>query len=404
MSTTGQTEIERIRYWQGQRLRGRDFRDQVAFGAQLRWWHDRALHNAFGVSYGFAVTPVSSVDSLIAVEIGCGVAYDCFGRELILQTKREIPLPATSEPPASRMTLIAHYKDGSQFPNKRQLSGDCATVIEAPAFFWKRSSAAGVADGVPIARISYESTAKLESLPADLKFPDGLANKIRYDAEAKLLIFRGAMTDAEQQELLKLSAESSFQQAIEDLFQKSQSVPLLDESFSAPRARALARPRIGSGMTVPGGTAWELWSQRVFSRARVLADMPLGVEVTIDTSAAGFTETPHYFAWLEAGPSDASPLEGSLWNRSYIEFFPAPLAHIDEDAAAAKQFRFRLWMPNIIAIIGNRVRLANRQFTTEFLNFAQSKKLYVCWLGIQCMEPAVCEEIEERQCQTVNED
>jgi hypothetical protein len=42
-------EIERLRYWQGQKLRSRDFRDQMEMAAQLRWWHNRALHQAFGV-------------------------------------------------------------------------------------------------------------------------------------------------------------------------------------------------------------------------------------------------------------------------------------------------------------------------------------------------------------------
>jgi hypothetical protein len=121
-----------------------------------------------------------------------------------------------------------------------------------------------------------------------------------------------------------------------------------------------------------------------------MADVQLGVQVTIDTSAAGFTETPRYFAWLE----------GSLWDRSNIEFFPAPLAHIDDATAGATQFRFRLWMPNIIAIIGSRVRLANQHVATEFLNFSQSKKLYVCWLGVQCSGDLECEEIPECRCVT----
>src|SRR4029078_630519 len=108
---------------------------------------------------------------------------------------------------------------------------------------------------------------------------------------------------------------------------------------------------------------WEPWSERVFSLRRVMTDMSLGVQVTIDTSAAGFTETPRYFAWLE----------GSLWDGSNIEFFPAPFAHIDDSTSSTKQFRFRLWMPNLIAIIGSRVRLANQHVDTEFLNFAQSK-------------------------------
>ena len=323
MTTPVPTELDRIRFWQGQRLRGRDFRDQTAAEAQLRWWHNRALHNAFGVRFGFKVEPVAGDDSI--VEIGCGLAYDCFGRELILQTGKKIELPAINPDGESKITLIARYKETTQFRSKRELSGVCATSPETPGFLWKRSSEVQLADGVPIARWTYDS----------------------------------------------------------------QHVPVPDVTFSAPRARALARPRVGSGMTVPGHTAWEPWSERVLSLGRVMSDMQLGVQVTIDTSAAGFTETPRYFAWLE----------GSLWDRSNIQFFPAPFAHIDDNTATANQFRFRLWMPNLIALIGNRVRLANQHLATEFLNFAQRKNLYVCWLGAQCNACPECNEcIETREC------
>ena len=67
----------------GQKL-GRDFRDQLAREAQLRWWHNRALHKSFGVSHGFAVSAVIDAGEFVAVSVTCGVAYDCFGRELTL--------------------------------------------------------------------------------------------------------------------------------------------------------------------------------------------------------------------------------------------------------------------------------------------------------------------------------
>src|SRR5262249_23851380 len=55
-STPEQRDLERLRYWQGQMLRSRDFRDQAAQQAELRWWHNRALHNAYGVVAGLGVT------------------------------------------------------------------------------------------------------------------------------------------------------------------------------------------------------------------------------------------------------------------------------------------------------------------------------------------------------------
>ena len=45
-------ELQRLRYWQGQKLLSRDFRDQVSYESELRWWHNRALHNAYGQNSG----------------------------------------------------------------------------------------------------------------------------------------------------------------------------------------------------------------------------------------------------------------------------------------------------------------------------------------------------------------
>src|SRR5689334_14739644 len=104
MTTRGKVKIERMRYWQGQKLRARDFSDQVAGEAQLRWWHNRALHNTFGVREGFKLFSVEpGTNAQAAIEPGVplatilvqpGLAYDGFGRELILQTVLLVPVPA----------------------------------------------------------------------------------------------------------------------------------------------------------------------------------------------------------------------------------------------------------------------------------------------------------------------
>jgi hypothetical protein len=158
----------------------------------------------------------------------------------------------------------------------------------------------------------------------------------------------------------------------------------LDEDFRPPVSRPLARPRIGSGVTVPGDTAWELWSEtalRVIT-APVPVRVDIGIQVTIDTSGAGFTSDadaagktipPCYFAWLQ----------GQLWGPGFGSslFFPVLLDHIAN--ASFKQFTFRLWMPVVNAVIGARLRSSNAGFGAEFLNYARRQKLYVCWLGIQ---------------------
>jgi hypothetical protein len=304
MRVTVPDTIERLRYWQGQKLLSRDLRDQLATDAQMRWSHNRALHNSYGVSYGFDVTPGVGGDG---VKVGPGVAYDCFGRELILQREREIELP---EPAGQAMLLMIRYKETSEYVRSQDLSGVCfpcegAHTLEEPEFFW--------------------------ALEDDVTFRDGVAIKRWTGSE-------------------------------------------LDAVFRAQVSRALARPRIGSGATVPGDTAWELWS--VIARLGTSAnsarrEVDIGIQVTIDTSAAGFTQTPCYFAWLQ----------GPLWSRANLEFFPLALDHIAN--ASIRRFTFRLWMPTFNAVIGLRSRALNSNFATEFLNYAREQKLYVCWMGVQ---------------------
>ena len=37
-----QSDLERLRYWQGQKLCARDFSDQLSYQGQYRFWHKRA--------------------------------------------------------------------------------------------------------------------------------------------------------------------------------------------------------------------------------------------------------------------------------------------------------------------------------------------------------------------------
>lgn len=317
--------LERFRFWQGQKLLGRDFRDQLAREAQLRWWHDRAMHNAFGVSFGFDVSRVIEKGEFVAVRVTCGVAYDSFGRELILQTTRTIDLPADVPEGNPKFTLVAKYKESRRCGN--ECIPVCACRTDEPELQWKISRSLELSDGVPLMEFSYEGTER---------------------------------------------------------------TPVLNANFSAHRARALSRPRIGRGATIPGNTSWDSWFEIVPDGEGGKLEVPIGVQVTIDTSSAGFTEVPCYFAWLE----------GSLWNKTNIELFPIPFSHIDNETP--RQFRFRLWMPPLLTALGSRVRIANdrpilrtdrkkRQRLAEptgfdfneFVNFARGQDLYICWIGIQ---------------------
>jgi hypothetical protein len=100
MTSSRPVSVERIRHVPRELLRSGDVRDALESEAQLQWWHQRAVHDSFGVVDGLWVKPGPDAGS---VTVTPGVAYDCFGRDLHLFAPRVVPLPEEPE----LMTLLA---------------------------------------------------------------------------------------------------------------------------------------------------------------------------------------------------------------------------------------------------------------------------------------------------------
>ena len=212
MSENRVFELERLKYWQGQKLISRDFRDQTSYEAQLRWWHNRALHNSYGVSYGFAVTLDTD-----RIQIDCGVAYDCYGRELILQAPREIALPPAPTEEFQSMTLLASFKTADRSISQKEIlmgTVDCSSRRIEPGIEWRPSRSVELMHGVPIAEIIYETSAPLVALPKNVRIPVSLRQKVFYDPERKSLIAINGLTPGEVAKLKELSNQPEFVSAI----------------------------------------------------------------------------------------------------------------------------------------------------------------------------------------------
>jgi hypothetical protein len=296
-------DIQRLRHVHRELLRSRDFRDQAAASDQFRWWHNRALHNAFGVASGMSVALATDAESAL---VQPGAAYDRIGRELLVLAPRSVRLPSQQQP----MTLVARYRAGSS-PGRPGINGAEAALV------WQRSGQAGgepcgPGQGVPLAQLTYVAD-----------------------------------------------------------------VPTLTV-VSSP-ARPLARPRIGNGSTPADSTPWRLWLYQAPDEPVVV----LGLEVTVDTSAAGFTEVPCYFAWLQ-------------WPRVADSRLPYPLylalgfQYVDEPAT--DRFLFRVLLPlRVVAALGavlgqprpEAFLLSGGRGHDDTLGVARSLGLSLCWLGIQ---------------------
>lgn len=300
---TNSQELERVRYWQGQMLRSGDFRRQLATDSQLRAWHNRSLHSAYGVALGLEASIVAETGATMGVQVQPGIAYDCFGRPLILATKRVVTLPANTTENPTPITLSVKYREDPELQNPRDAEGVCVSCgpsacAQFTEFTWQYSAPGIGIEGVPLARIIYN---------------DGKA--------------------------------------------------AFDSSFTLPGARPLAKPYLANGSTIPGGTPWQPWQVGTTGN-----EFSIGLQTVVDTSSAGFTQTPCYFAWLEGTDS---------WFAQIEQSFPL---FTSVSGALPGQFTF-----NVFASFEQFSILARRSFKWP---------MYVCWLGCQpqgdwslCLEP-----------------
>jgi hypothetical protein len=282
-------ELERVHYEPGQTLASADLRVQVDGAAQLRWWHNRALHTAFGVAAGLEVSETQDTDGRRLALVEAGVAHDAFGRELILCERKRVQFPDTSH----RLSLLLRYP--SNVGRSRSLR---RSVGE---FVWKATRDWKVRDGVPLA------------------YTDAAGN----------LVFR---------------------------------------PWRRPLARPLTRPRVASGMTLPGATPWTVWNPVELGDEGT--SLSLGFQTEIDTSSAGFTKTPCYFAWLEGSRLNAG-------NRRML----ASREHLESETE--RDFIFCVWLPNILGI--GLVRESGGETGGPFHMFARRAGLHVRWLALESL-------------------
>jgi hypothetical protein len=298
--------LQRLRYRQGQMIRSRDFLDQHTIEGELRAWHQRAMHNTYGVAKGFlkelAVEPLPDNSG---VSVGSGLAYDSFGRELLLSSERTIAFADKQEP----AFLVLSYGKQSRGGHGQGSTADCCSSsgrlgLDA-TLSWIPVKEFSVSDGVPLAQTE---------------------------------IVGGGVG--------------------------------LKPDFTKRQSRALARPRIASGTTIPGATTWEDWDP-----VEHYLDFLGGLQVRIDTSSAGFSTVPAYFASLQGPIVDQE--------RNILSLH---LDHIDEATPNGFVFRFSII---ILDVVDPGTSMNLRKFFED--------RAYVSWIGIEPgsrLEAASLEELE----------
>lgn len=130
--------VERPQFFNGERLFAPDLQSVEAFNREMRWLHNRSLHQP-GIGSGFAVAGGKG-DRMVTV--GPGYALDIDGREIILTRELQLSIPPVSgeeDGTPSYFDLTVSYADDLEETETR--AGVCSPsgVVrrrEEPVFCW----------------------------------------------------------------------------------------------------------------------------------------------------------------------------------------------------------------------------------------------------------------------------
>jgi hypothetical protein len=111
--------VERLQFFNGQRLFASDLQGIEAFHREMRWLHNRSLHQA-GIGNGFAVTGERDARE---IRIGPGYALDSLGREIVLTHEQVEPIPPVAGETDGQSVffdLVVSYDDEPETAETRQ--------------------------------------------------------------------------------------------------------------------------------------------------------------------------------------------------------------------------------------------------------------------------------------------
>jgi hypothetical protein len=326
MDTKPPVPLEQFVFGDGQTLRSTDLDDYTKIGDARRWWHNRALHNAYGISRGLKVAPaaldLAQPERMMGVRVRAGIAYDSFGRMLYQQFDLDLPFPSDLPSSIAAAVLFLRRSDADAdscgcSPRRKCCLGEPVHQGDGLEFYWEETAQFRAEDGVPLARVLYRKGSRRAS-------------------------------------------------------------PALDEKFVAPRSRRFSRPHLAAGGTLPGATAWKLGpADLVRKDGTKILWQP--VDVDVSTSAAGFSQTPQYFA----------KLSGPLFDPVRELVLPVVGPHIVNEFP--EQFTFRFWIP---VYSGRAIEEINAGAQASsppgsvigfaaFRQFAIRHKLRIVWIGCE---------------------
>jgi hypothetical protein len=134
--------VERLQFFNGQRLFADDLQGIEAFNREMRWLHNRSLHQ-YGIGNGYAVRGDKGDRE---VWIGPGYALDARGREMVLTQPLTLQVPPVASDDDGNPVaydLAVGYPEDEHLEEVETRAGACDThgvvrLQEEPFFCWIR--------------------------------------------------------------------------------------------------------------------------------------------------------------------------------------------------------------------------------------------------------------------------
>jgi hypothetical protein len=165
--------LDRVSYFDGQRLTAADLSEAQRAQRELRWLHNRSLH-AWGVAFGLAV---SGQEGDTAVTVSPGYALDAHGREIVLTEPRSLPVPPVAgddgTEAASFVLTIAYPGEDDLVENERRggacSSGGAVRLATEPRLAWGEYEPDDVGSDVVLAQAGVRKCRLAEPLSFSLR-------------------------------------------------------------------------------------------------------------------------------------------------------------------------------------------------------------------------------------------
>lgn len=331
--------LERMQFFNGQRLFASDLQSLEQDNRERRWLHNASLHRP-GVGSGYAVTGNKGDRE---VTITAGYAIDSAGREIILTGTHVEPVPPVADDDFGKPVfydLTVSYPEDDALEDSELRDGICLPrgvirLREEPVFCWVRLNA----DGQPRGKL-----------------------KSQVEEGIKIRLARAEVFDCQLNNPISTAQRRN--------------------------ARPPSQPYLASGKFAPDPT----WKIVPATAAAGPSSFGPGLEIQIDTSAAGFVTVPCYSVQIVGERyfnKDAEPVRvpfAEVFKNLHLDSFLLD-GFIDVLNPDARSFTMRVLMPEMSAgalkinpadVFGPGV------FTkTTFADLLKANGWKVTWLGVE---------------------